>query len=456
MKNIPLKIGILIVLYLALFGVNCGGGGGDSGGGESGNGNHIISGTVTDKDERGLKDVYVSAYGVSTTTNASGGFTLNQDSVPSDRLVVNFQRSGFYDASVGSQINPNGKTIIKVVMIEKRLVGVLDNKSGGSLSEEKLDIYVAPNTFVNMDGSYISGRVNIYASYLDPDEEYFGQAMPGGDFLATNTDGENGILTSFGAIMIEAEGSTKVLINKQIYTCIDIPLSLQSKAPERIDLWGLRRSNSIWETMTTAQKNGSQYCFYIDQTGSINCDIFTRSAIVKGQICNDKGESEEGVTVRVNQIATASGGDGFYSMLVPSGSSLTVSSKYGTKAIPNVEAEESYTANLGKCAGDKPDEGYDNPNTIPGGCNWTFRVQGDYSYSFQAGPLSGQQVYEIIKQSVEMVLPYYDTESCDPTAEEISDYDGIKVEGVIHEKCCDNYGCDVYTVTVTATKICCN
>jgi hypothetical protein len=332
---------LFILLLPALLLSGCASDSGDSDS-DSGSDTMTIAGTVVDRNSTPLSGVFVSAYGIEGTTDSSGNFALSGVSAPSDRVVINFQKDGYFDAVIGERPASTTSVNVRVAMLKKELAGKFDNSSGGDVSGDSMDATFDTDSFVNADGSSASGEVSIYSSYVDPDSSDFGSAMPGGDFSATS-GGDDGVLTSYGAVAMAAEDAsgTEVRLSKNADICMDIPSSLRADAPDSMPVWTMNALSGIWTQAATAVREGDKYCFFLTEMGKINCDLFNRSAIVKGKVCSapDTGAPNAKVDIGQNTIYTAD--DGSYSAIVPSEKTFTISTSYGDESVGPFNAASS-------------------------------------------------------------------------------------------------------------------
>lgn len=336
-----------------------------------------IAGLVTSKAGDPIAGAFVSAYGLSTTSDAGGRFQLDGLTLPAQRAVVSFQKEGYFDAVVGTRPAATGTTNVRVVLRPRTKIGEVDNATGGNVSGENITLDLPPRSFVGTDGLAVTGPVSIFASYLDPTSDDFEAQMPGGDFTAEDEQGEEGVLESFGAVTVEAEDESGegVQLDEEAQLCIAIPAALRASAPAEIAVWILRPSESRWQASGTAQRQGDSYCFTQSELGNINCDLFFRSAIVSGRVCDDEGAPVADAEVEIGQIATRSDSSGAYSVVVPSGKRLQISVGEDSSYLCTVDANTAYTVDFGACPNAEPGEERCAPE-INHGSTWTDSTSG--------------------------------------------------------------------------------
>lgn len=315
-------------------------------------GNDKIEGRVTDANMQSLADVIVTAYGQSTTTDDNGNYSFYTNLSNDTRNLVSFSREGYFDNTVGF-IQQSGKTsIVNVALIERVLIGSFDNSEGGTVKDddENMEITFTENSLVKTNGTPFEGEVNIYGTYINPDDENFGDIVPGGDLVAVDENGDDGMLVSFGMIRVEAETNTgeQLQLNNTVNGCAKIPDAMLADAPEEIPVWVL--GGIMWEMIGMATKNGDQYCFTSNTLGTINCDLFSRTALIKGYLCKEGEEIGEEI-LKIGQISVTTAEDGSFAALVPANKTIKVSSDFGNATIgPFEDGEVADCVLIGTCS----------------------------------------------------------------------------------------------------------
>jgi hypothetical protein len=102
---------------------------------------------------------------------------------------------------------------------------------------------------------------------------------------------------------------------------------------------------------------GDTDCFSVAKLGRINCDVFGRSALLDGRVC-DGAQAVPDTEVSVGQIAMQTDGVGEYSVLVQSGAKLTLQAKSGTASAGPLAPASTNRVDIG-CSGGSPDAGVD-------------------------------------------------------------------------------------------------
>ncbi len=365
-----------------------------------------VKGKVIDQDGNPIKGVSVMVLGKTDTTDGKGKFEIKRIAdFPKKRVVAYFDKEGYFDYVGGARVT-DGDVFIAVGMSKRELVGDVDNSSGGTIQHDGITAHFNPRQWMNQNGEEVVGRVNIYAARVNPDRANFPELMPGRDFNALG-DNSDGALTSAGAIIIEAEdedgnpvdllgggdadspiviedgdsadiptdtsnpwdtdppggtdtsstnpgdsgtsdtGTITDIEDVPAYICLDIPATMLGVAPDTIPLWQLG-SGGIWEERGIATRIEDQFCFVMNGTGSLNCDLFSRTALVQGTVCNRKGEPVgEGRAVDVFQNSAYTDSAGQYAALVPACYSFDVTARGESVAVAGIAEGKTRTVNIG-------------------------------------------------------------------------------------------------------------
>ncbi len=309
-----------------------------------------IAGLVTERSGTPIEGAFVSAYGEEATTDASGRFRIDGLILPKARVVISIQREGYFDLTTGARpTSDDGTMNFSVVLLPKEKLGEIDNATGGKVSNDDVSVEAPANAFVSAAGEPVIGAVTLFAAFLDPTSETFTSEMPGGDMYAENDMGEEGVLVSFGAVLLDArdEEENDVRPTEEITSCVALPEELRDSAPEEIPVWVME--DGAWAEAGTATRSGDQYCFVTTTFGAINCDIFSRSAIVSGRVCDENGEVVAAEEVRIGQLTTRTSDDGSFSALIPAKSPLSLESEHGSATVCTVEPNSTVEVDLGAC-----------------------------------------------------------------------------------------------------------
>lgn len=229
--------------------------------------NRTLSGIVKDSKGKAISNVTVSTGTVTTKTNAAGLFTLNQVLVRGNRIVVNFSKDGYFDVTRSCDTYQKGTW--EVSLIGKNEDGRSTTKTFSDASETPVKVgstevvFPAGGFKSEATGSNYSGTVNVEMAYINPDDEDFADAMPGGDLRAIRVGGTEAELLSYGMIAVSITNDFGDKLNlregKTAKVSFPIPESLKGKAAETIPLWWFNEETGKWEEDGEAKLVGDHY-----------------------------------------------------------------------------------------------------------------------------------------------------------------------------------------------------
>ena len=135
-----------------------------------------------------------------TSSSANGLFTFNNISVAANRAMIYFEKDGYFTTSRACEVNNDVSNYLRVVMDEQQIIGNFPSSSGGSLSYNDINFTFPSNSYFYEDGTEFYGDVNVAANKISPDDVNFSMRIPGGDLLASTTNGEDMRLYSYGML----------------------------------------------------------------------------------------------------------------------------------------------------------------------------------------------------------------------------------------------------------------
>lgn len=314
-----------------------------------------LSGIVKDSKGNAISGVTVKTGTVTATTNSAGLFTLNQVWVKSNRIIVSFEKTGYFDLTRACDTYQKGTWEVTLIGKHEPGRGVTTTVSSGGdatvgVGNMKLDL-PADGYKVEGTGSDYSGTVNVDMAYISPDDKDFADAMPGGDLRAVRVGGTEAELLSYGMIAVSlTDGSGNALNLKDGKTAkvsFPIPESLKGKAEATIPLWWFNEQTGKWEEDGEAKLVGNRYEGEVKHFSWWNLDYPSQQGTVEGYVRNADGTAVPYITVHVGQRTTKTDSYGYYRQTVPAGEDFSVavlSKDYGNseEAIEYVKALSPY------------------------------------------------------------------------------------------------------------------
>lgn len=223
-----------------------------------------IEGRITTINEQPVEGAVVISGNVRTTTDVNGNFKLTNITVDKNIAFVKVDKLGFFTGSRTISLAGKALNYIVIELIPKKLVASINATTGGNiLVPSGGSIGLQANGFVNKQTNQpYSGKVSVYAFFLNPSAVNFSNIMPGAlrAFTARN---EEVFLKSFGMMAVELQGTDgeQLQLANDKPATIQFPISqgLYNDAPATIPLWFFDEEKGMWKEEGSATKQGRDY-----------------------------------------------------------------------------------------------------------------------------------------------------------------------------------------------------
>jgi len=236
----------------------------------------IVAGKVTAQDGTALNNVEITVGTTTTITDADGNFMIPKATLSEKNGFIKATKAGYFAGS--RTITAKEKVVNNVViqLIKKTTSGDFTNASGGTITIATGGSIVFPaNAVVTKSGAPYSGTVKVSAYFLDPSSENCFKEMPG-DLRGINTSNNEQVLTSYGMMAVELNGSNgealQLATGKNATLTFPIVAATQSAAPATIPLWFFDETKGMWVEQGTATKTGNTYVGTVSHFTWWNCD----------------------------------------------------------------------------------------------------------------------------------------------------------------------------------------
>ncbi len=236
--------------------------------------NTSIRGIVVDESKTPLSGVNVSFAGMNTATDENGWFRFNDVEVDKNRAFVKAETSGYFQGSRTFIPSENGTSLVRIMMLQKNVIGTVSASSGGELSTSSgAKVNLPANGFIDESGNAYNGIVAVSAKWLDPTHEDIAVFMPG-DLLGEDAAGQEQGLESFGMMAVELTGTSgqELNLSKNATLTFPVPASLLGAAPSTIPLWSFDEEEGIWKEEGSADLVGNEYIGQVSHFSFWNCD----------------------------------------------------------------------------------------------------------------------------------------------------------------------------------------
>ena len=282
-------VGMLVVIFLTLILVACGGGGSDSKTTvEQPSETGVVTGVVTKANGLFLADVNVTISKQTVQTDLYGVFLLSN--IPkNESLVINFTKEGYISTSEVETIDAKETRYLEVRMKEQSLVQTFPATVDANITFAEGSVAIEKDSIVDSSGNPYYGTVYTAPTYFDPTTDEGLSAFPG-DFVGIDTNGNITPIISYGYVDIslsDYEGKKlQIATGKTAELTIPIPISQQATAPDTMPRWYFNQNDGQWHEEGIGILNASRTAYVGDVSHfSIwNNDIRYDSSTVSGKI----------------------------------------------------------------------------------------------------------------------------------------------------------------------------
>jgi hypothetical protein len=326
-----------------------------------------ISGKITDENGTALPNVEVKVDGKVVFTDNSGAYTVDNLSGKSQYQITVTSKEHFPGYKNVENID-NSEIFADVMLLTKQKLQTFDSQTGGTISSnDGIEYVVNPDAF-KLNGQNYNGKVETSTKYIDASQQdVIATAMPGGDFAATNAQGENGSMVSFGFFATEfttANGQKLDINPNAVKARITLPTNAPDPSQNNASLWVFNTSTNTWNSGGSVERNGNEITMPVTTFTFSNLDAFQGKAVIKGTVTDCDGKKAAGIEVKVTGYSNSkkiisytskTNGNGNYlfkNVAAPSKSmplSYKVEVKSKTKEIVDIKANDIKTLNFDLC-----------------------------------------------------------------------------------------------------------
>ncbi|MBR3442806.1 MAG: hypothetical protein IKG96_04020 [Bacteroidaceae bacterium] len=291
-----------------------------------------LTGIVKDTEGKGISGVTVKTGSVSVKTNAAGLFVLEQVWVKGNRIVVSFEKSGYFALTRSCDTYQTGTWEVSLIAESepgRSTFEYFSSTADKDITIGETKVVLPADGFKNeATGSDYSGYVYANVAFISPDDKDFADAMPGGDLQAVRVGGDEAELLSYGMIAVSLTDDMGNKLNlkdgKSAKVSFPIPTSLAGKTPETIPLWWFNEETGKWEEDGEAKLVGDHYEGEVKHFSWWNLDYPSKQGTVEGHVYAPDGSPIAYITVHVGQRTTKTNSYGYYRQDVPAGEDFMV------------------------------------------------------------------------------------------------------------------------------------
>lgn len=221
--------------------------------------NRAFKGLIVDENNQPLSGVSVKMSGKTTTTNASGVFTLSNVPVKERFAYLTAEKAGYLNGS-RTLTTHESLNSLKIMMV-KPTVYTIQSGVTSTVSHENTSIKF-DGEFVTENGQAYTGSVKVQIVDLPSSDAEVFNKMPG-TLLAINTQGEYRGLETYGMVNVEMFGSNNQKLQLASGHKAEITMGISSVkasyAPQTMPLWWFDEAAGVWKEEGFSTKVGNKY-----------------------------------------------------------------------------------------------------------------------------------------------------------------------------------------------------
>ncbi len=257
-----------------------------------------VSGIITDLSGEPIENAMVQIADRSITTDKHGYFTVDALVLDKQGQFVTVEKSGYFQGYTFIHPELDRKSHVRLQMVDKEISGSFESAAGGKvLTNGGASVDIPADGVVLASGGSYSGKVNVYAHWYDPSDDFVGLSMPG-DLRALSLENQLVQLATFGMIGVELESDSgqKLQLASGIEATLEFPLAadLASNASADIPLWHFDEANGYWMEDGVATLDGNKYVAQVSHFSFWNCDAPFPVVPFKAQVVDEDGDPLQG------------------------------------------------------------------------------------------------------------------------------------------------------------------
>ncbi|MBK7965080.1 MAG: hypothetical protein IPK10_07175 [Bacteroidetes bacterium] len=223
-----------------------------------------IAGRVVDENNTPLQYCALKLGNTMVTADVNGVFIFNDVTVDGTRAYISATKNGYFTSGKGVLVKGGGAYSLEICLHKKIAPFAINATNGGIVTTTNGCIIEFPSgCFVNQSGLPFSGMVNVYVSFLSPDDDNFARQYPGGDMVFKSSNGELFSSIGFGisGVIIEDQLGGSLNLAAGVKATIKFPISSSQlgTAPISTLLMNYNEEQGVWVEEGTATKISNNY-----------------------------------------------------------------------------------------------------------------------------------------------------------------------------------------------------
>lgn len=238
-----------------------------------------IRGKIYDENGNVLNGATVLSGNSQATTDSSGQFNINVNTIIGNRYVLRIKKDGYFDRIYSKMVSDTMNYPIQLIKKEPSKFVTLKkfNANEGVIIEVNgATVTIPESSLAKNDGSDYNGTVDISVVYLSPTESpAMEPLMPGADLMAIANDGDTVPLISYGMVNVEMsdEDGNPLQLKDGCEAYLKYPAPKGFTSHDTIPLWYFNEESGLWVEEGYTTRQGDEYVGSVRHFTWWNCDI---------------------------------------------------------------------------------------------------------------------------------------------------------------------------------------
>ena len=238
-----------------------------------------IKGKIYDENGNVLNGATVLSGNSQATTDSSGQFNINVNTIIGNRYVLRIKKDGYFDRIYSKMASDTMDYPIQLIKKEPSKFVTLKkfNANEGVIIEVNgATVTIPESSLAKNDGSDYNGTVDISVVYLSPTESpAMEPLMPGADLMAIANDGDTVPLISYGMVNVEMsdEDGNPLQLKDGCEAYLKYPAPKGFTSHDTIPLWYFNEESGLWVEEGYTTRQGDEYVGSVRHFTWWNCDI---------------------------------------------------------------------------------------------------------------------------------------------------------------------------------------
>lgn len=274
-----------------------------------------LSGKLTDENGSAISNATIKEGSKTINVKDDGTFQISGLSNKADyKLEASAQ--GYFIAFKNIDLSDNADHSVTITMLSKTTLGTID-ANGGTAGTTGLRVVATNSVFKKADGSTYTGPVTVSARYVQKDNTTLPNVMPGGDFKATDENGKDGGMRTYGFVATEFTNADNDIVTPTagVKVAVTVPAGTNDPVTDGAQCWGYDNITGKWKKTGEITKDGPEY-FFPCTTLYQNMDAFIQTGTIQGKVVCSGGKPAKYVVItvtnRFNKYITETNSNGDY------------------------------------------------------------------------------------------------------------------------------------------------